>query len=255
MGRRQRLLNAYKRSAVRTVVLTIMFLSVAQWLLHSQPRKAAPSSIPEHNSHFIVVTTQRSGSRWLVDESARALHRLWGRIFQRQGLLDDIKDAPRCGRVSHSIAGQERVGRRQGVRGHAGRLGKQRERYSPKRRQGFKWMLNQPTDLGAEEAFASWLLPVLKQRRAKLIFLVRRHLLRLLVSKKTNADSKGTSKHVPHAHSTEEASSVAKKVELPARRRLLRALDRENRTMATLKALFETSQKRASPRNSWCMKT
>ena len=72
MGRRQRLLQAYKRSAVRTVVLTIMFLSVAQWLLHSQPRKAAPSSIPEHNAHFIVVTTQRSGSRWLVDELRRA---------------------------------------------------------------------------------------------------------------------------------------------------------------------------------------
>ena len=72
MGRRQRLLQAYKRSAVRTVVLTIMFLSVAQWLLHSQPRKAAPASIPEHNAHFIVVTTQRSGSRWLVDEIRRA---------------------------------------------------------------------------------------------------------------------------------------------------------------------------------------
>ena len=118
---------------------------------------------------------------------------------------------------------------------------------SPKRRQGFKWMLNQPTDIGAEEAFASWLLPVVKARRAKLIFLVRRHLLRLLVSKKTNADSKGTSEHVPHAHSTEEASSVAKKVELPARRRLLRALDRENRTMATLKSLFETSQREGIP--------
>ena len=52
---------------------------------------------------------------------------------------------------------------------------------------------------------------------------------------------------MPHAHSTEEASSVAKKVELPARRRLLRALDRENRTMTTLKALFETSQKAGIP--------
>ena len=40
---------------------------------------------------------------------------------------------------------------------------------------------------------------------------------------------------------------MAKKVELPARRRLLRALDRENRTMATLKALFETSQKAGIP--------
>ena len=42
MGRRQRLLNAYKRSAVKTVVLTMVLLAMAQWLLHSQPRKAAP---------------------------------------------------------------------------------------------------------------------------------------------------------------------------------------------------------------------
>ena len=118
---------------------------------------------------------------------------------------------------------------------------------SPKRRQGFKWMLNQPTDIGAEEAFDLWLLPVLKERRAKLIFLVRRHLLRLLVSKVTNADSKGTKQHRPHAHTTEEASSVAKKVELPRRRGLLRALDRENRTMTTLRALFETCQKAGIP--------
>ena len=248
MGRRQRLLNAYKRSAVRTVVLTIMFLSVAQWLLHSQPRKAAPSSIPEHNSHFIVVTTQRSGSRWLVDELRRA------RCIDCGGEYFNAKDFWTTSKMRLAVDGFLTLspGKNVSVVGKAFEdmrdvWARKEKGTSPKRRQGFKWMLNQPTDLGAEEAFASWLLPVLKQRRAKLIFLVRRHLLRLLVSKKTNADSKGTTEHVPHAHSTEEASSVAKKVELPARRRLLRALDRENRTMATLKALFETSQKAGIP--------
>ena len=253
MGRRQRLMDTYKRSAVKTVVLTVMLLALAQWFLHGQQHKAAPATAPatttlEHNSHFIVVTTQRSGSRWMVDELRRA------RCIDCGGEYFNAKDFWTRPKMRTAVDGFLTLspGKNVTVVGKAFEdmrdvWARKEKGTSPKRRQGFKWMLNQPFDIGAEEAFDLWLLPVLKERRAKLIFLVRRHLLRLLVSKVTNADSKGTTEHVPHAHSTEEASSVAKKVELPRRRGLLRALDRENRTMATLKSLFETSQKAGIP--------
>jgi hypothetical protein len=253
MGRRQRLMTAYKRSAIKTVVLTVMLLALAQWFLHGQQHKAAPATAPatptlEHNSHFIVVTTQRSGSRWMVDELRRA------RCIDCGGEYFNAKDFWTRPKMRTAVDGFLTLapGKNVSVVGKAFEdmrdvWARKEKGTSPKRRQGFKWMLNQPMDIGAEEAFDLWLLPVLKQRRAKLIFLVRRHLLRLLVSKITNADSKGTKQHRPHAHTTEEASSVAKKVELPRRRGLLRALDRENRTMTTLKSLYETCQKAGIP--------
>lgn len=246
MGRRQRQLTAYTRGAIKTVVLTVMMLALAHWLFSQEHQKAAP--VTPHNAHFIIITTQRSGSRWLVDELRRA------RCIDCGGEYFNAKGFWRRETMREAVDGFLTLSPGRNATAHGKAFAAMRDVWakkapgtSQKRRQGFKWMLNQPADMGAEEAFADWLVPVVRQRRAKLVFLVRRHLLRLLVSKKTNADSKGTEQHVPHAHTVAEAERAGKRVVLPTRRRLLRALDRENRTMATLEALFEKAQRAGVP--------
>ena len=60
------------------------------------------------------------------------------------------------------------------------------QRTDKARSYGFKWMLNQPSSDLFHEAFEAWLLPLLREHRGKLVFLVRQHLLRLMVSKEAN---------------------------------------------------------------------
>ena len=76
------------------------------------------------------------------------------------------------------------------------------------------------------EAFEAWLLPLLREHRGKLVFLVRQHLLRLMVSKEANQidSEKRFEQHVAHAHSNDVAGKHAAPVELPVGHQLLRHL-------------------------------
>ena len=82
---------------------------------------------------------------------------------------------------------------------------------------GFKWMLSQPRDVGAEDAFASWLLPLARRRGARLVFLIRRQLLDVVAANLAAEQGK-------EGHGS---------VRLPEGKALVELLDRERVGVAT----------------------
>ena len=199
--------------------------------------------VPPPRSHFIVVTTQRSGSGWLLDElkkpdcldSGRELfdtnpkHNFsWSSRSARAAVDGFLRMAPGGANTFSMDVGDK-------FHAVAHKWGKQQP--DPKRRYGFKWMLNQPTHDLFNDAFQGWLFPLLRERRGKLVFLVRQHLLRQMVSIEANKADAERADHKAHAHSNEEARDHSQPVALPVGTRLMRHLDFELARIAKMERL------------------
>ena len=194
-------------------------------------------------ANFIVITTQRSGSGWLLEELQKPSCIDCGReLFDRpeSGFLwsEETMKAAVDGFLRMTPGGSNAFNMTVGDKFNWIAKKWRAERSNKTRSYGFKWMLNQPSSDLFHEAFEAWLLPLLREHRGKLVFLVRQHLLRQMVSKEANKiDSERFEKHVAHPHSTEVAQQHAAPVELPVGHQLLRHLDLELSKVAHMEKL------------------
>ena len=192
-------------------------------------------------TNFIVVTTQRSGSGWLLNELQKPACIECGReLFDRSGFLwsADTMKAAVDGFLRMTPGGSNAFDVEVGDKFHFVAKKWKAQRSDRPRSYGFKWMLNQPSYDLFYEAFEEWLLPLVRDRKGKLVFLVRQHLLRLMVSKEANQiDGERFDEHVAHAHSQNDAQQHAAPVELPVGHKLLRHLDLELSKIAHMEKL------------------
>ena len=194
----------------------------------NRTQSIAQYEVQRPKSNFIVITTQRSGSGWLLTELQKPACIECGReLFDGDGFLwgPDTMRAAVDGFLGMTPGGRGAFNMTVGDKFRYVAKKWRAQRTDKARSYGFKWMLNQPSSDLFSEAFEAWLLPLLREHRGKLVFLVRQHLLRLMVSKEANQiDSERFETHVAHARSTDVARQRAAPVELPVGHQLLRHL-------------------------------
>jgi LPS sulfotransferase NodH len=207
----------------------------------NKTQSITPYEVQRPKSNFIVITTQRSGSGWLLTELQKSSCIECGReLFDRDGFLwgTGTVRAAVDGFLRMTPGGSNAFNMTVGDKFNYEAKKWRAERSDKARSYGFKWMTNQPSSELFYEAFEAWLLPLLREHRGKLVFLVRQHLLRQMVSREANKiDSERFEKHVAHPHSTEVAQEHAAPVELPVGHQLLRHLDLELSKVAHLEKL------------------
>ena len=166
----------------------------------NRTQSITPYEVQRPKSNFIVITTQRSGSGWLLTELQKPSCIECGReLFDGDGFLwgTDTMRAAVDGFLRMTPGGSNEFNMTVGDKFNYVAKKWRAQRTDKARSYGFKWMLNQPSSDLFHEAFEAWLLPLLREHRGKLVFLVRQHLLRLMVSKEANQiDSERFEEHV-----------------------------------------------------------